>query len=90
MSVCQKTLDTLVLFATWYRCWELNLGPLKEQSAFLTSEPLLQTSLLKFKVRQVLFFEVGFSVIDSIFLESSVGISGSIAILWSEVLWFFT
>uniref|UniRef100_A0A8C6IH03 Uncharacterized protein n=1 Tax=Mus spicilegus TaxID=10103 RepID=A0A8C6IH03_MUSSI len=35
-------------------CWELNSGPLEEQSVFLTSEPPLQPALLHFEHQHLL------------------------------------
>ena len=34
-------------------CWELNLGPLEEQSVFLTTEPSLQPSFTFLKILYV-------------------------------------
>lgn len=40
-----------------YRCWDLNPGPLEEQSALFTTEPSLQPSTPLFLVFE--FFDIG-------------------------------
>jgi hypothetical protein len=48
-------------------CWELNSGPLKEQSVLLTSEPFLQSP--KFFFVFVSVFETGFLCVALAVLE---------------------
>ena len=50
MSVCQKRTPDLITdgYEPPCGCWELNSGPLEEQSVLLTTEPSLQPLCITF------------------------------------------
>ena len=45
-------------------CWELNSGPLEEQSVLLTAEPLLQTPSMLLLIEILIFFDPFISMLQ--------------------------
>lgn len=43
-----KNWNYKLLWESWFRCWELNPGPLQEEEALLTAEPSFQPDIQYF------------------------------------------